>query len=769
MKGFISGYKFLCEIIATISVNPIRKEKMLHHSKELSPMGKDDARELQMDFMKLAHEIKKQRLQHWRKLDDLLQNCFGISSSNFFAEAEKITGNQCSKSIDSMFKSLFCIQTGTSNLNFAGVAMTIALATGHMGNPKFFIGENEARTVLRKSMESIGYNNADFIPDACFDMVDGVMPEETIQLLFVSLIGALKVKYPHKKNDSQCIRNKEKAREAVESLISVNGSSVAMHAVHFSNEISKICRGLLDAQKEFAEFENFPNGISLALESFYEIPTLKNVNKGTQKTLNIDPNSKIRTIIMGKSGSGKSLLVNAIIRICMDSAAIESCFSQKRAEQLGIAHVSCTPLRLNCSALNKDAFNDSSNLDLIQEAVNQLVCVTRASAHAACLEHWKELESYVIDYFKRKAKASNLLLIIEDASCLDRESEEALMKRICDMENTECANLHILITTKDLNKLRGMYIKQYDVVEIMQLELPLDEEIRKLVSKGVGELSAEKYLSILNSDMRVRRFVDCHENLISFLCYPQEEPFDFNKLLQRTIDERIEEYTNSYVTYVECKEFLTALAVGIAERRLCRGFEYRFAELSYRDIPQELVDRQFLESLSEQIDHPIIIKQHVIDNLILLCPNGNTNHYAFENPMFYYYLIADNYLQLFATQSSPNWLEKFNNMSAEDFSMIILMLVKRLCEYPLHMKGTALQEYNSGMRLLLQSIIGYVAGLNTAPELFECLSALKEITSDEQIKHNAERRVWSMLEQAYSIAYENYVQLSEGLSKSLNA
>lgn len=755
MESSIPGYRFLCEILGSISISSQQKKMLLLHSQNESPMEKDQIKVIQANFVEFARELKRKRSKLWKDLDAFLGSYYnGISTDYFFSDAE--SGH--SKSLESMFKSLLRDQAGTSNINFAGIAMTIALGVGYSQNPDFYIGSREICAILTSSMESLGYNNAEFIPDKSFAVMNDQVSEDLLQLLLLSLLGALKVKYPHKKSEAQSNKNREKAKEAVDTLIGSNHDSVILSTLRGSCEMSRICQGMEKALKDDAGKVRFPNGITLPLESFYRIPRFEMIGKSIPEILRCDSDFCIRSFVMGKVGSGKSLLTKAVVRTCLETPESRRGSYKEYAEKLGVPNKTYVPLVLNCKELTHG--KPMEILDPIEEAVEQLVRFTRTTPYASCLTHWNEFSLRVIEYYKRKAKNSTLLLIVEDLSRLDRESREILIKKLREMERTEYSRLNILVVSQHLINSQMMRFMAYNRVEIAPLTFSLEEEIRNLVNLGVGVSSAEDYLSVLNSNRYVRSFVDSPEHLVRFLSYPYEGTFDFDELLWQTIDEHIEKHFSSGVSDADCRDFLVALAVGVAENRNGACISHR-SSADYRNIPQNIVAKGNPSSLFRGISHPDVVWQHIMDHMILVCPNSGISSYSFVNPMFYCSLVADHYMQLMGTHPAPNWLDRFNRLSAEDFSSIVVMLLNRLCRITPESAGAPEEVSSYDFLLLLQSIVGYVVSRTESTELFYCLLALQDILSSERIKKTLPKSMWTMLEQVYATGYGHFVALSD--------
>lgn len=749
----VSGYQFLCEILGCIHQESVFKKTLLLRAQSGEPMYKDEAKLIQAEFAELIKDVKRTRTALVSQLDSILSSYYGESKTldfiKYFNEKDGIIR-------------LFLNQTGTTS--HGGIAATIVAAAGYAHNSDFFIGSSEVRMILTKSMECLGYNNADFIPDECFKLREGgYFDPDTTQLLLLSLYGALKVKYPHKSRaEDQPKKRLEEARRAVDILINSNHESDLFSALRNSREMSHICDGMVNAMRDNAEQVVFPNNHTLSLDSFYSIPKFETIG-GTAEILRRDYNFYIRSLVVGKLGSGKSLLTKAIVRTSLEPAELRTGRYQEYAEKLGLSQNQYLPLVLNCRELPLDA--DFENIDLIEEAVLQLMRLTRTSKYASCLTHWNEFSAQVIDYYRHRAKNSSLLFIIEDLSWLNRNTCDAFLKKLRSMEEHDYSHLHILVISQKLINSQMNRFAKYNQVEIAPLTSSLEREIETLVSLGVGDSKADDYLKLINNNRCVRVFVDSPKHLIKLLCYQFEEPFDLNNLLRQTIDEQLEQHNCPDITDVDCREFLTALAVDVAESKRVSHFSRRNPAADFQNIPRNIVDRGDSKYLNGKLSQPGVVWQYIMDNMILVCPGSKISSYAFVNQLFYCSLVVDYYLSLIGSHPAVNWLDHFNRLSAEDFSIIIVMLLERLCQASVAdtMAPTDVSAYD--MLLLVQSIIAYVISRTDPTELYSCLLALNDILTNEQLKNSfymsRQMALWGVLEQVYINSYRKFEHLSE--------
>lgn len=755
----IPGYQFLCDILGKIHQPSQMKNTLLLRSQGEEPMNKEETRAIQSEFTELIRGVKEARPDLRRTLNRFMLDQYynaqtGIDSEAFFSGFNNL---------DSMYTGLFCQQSGTTNLS--GIAMTIVLAAGYSQNPDFYVGSYEVREILSKCMECLGYLNTDFIPDSCFELrEDGCLDIHTSQLLLLSLYGALKTKYPHKiTEDAQRMKNLQKARETIDSLLNSDHNVPIFLALRTSSEMTRICDGMQEALRESTERVRFPNDRELPLTGFYSIPTFETIGPSVTEILRRDYNSSVRSMVIGGLGSGKSLLVNAVARTCMEPAELRKGAIRAFAETLGLQNNHYFPLILNCRKLLPNT--DIRQMDLIEEGVRQLMKLTSASRHHECLAHWNDFAPRIVAHFKQRAKNSKLILIVEDLSCLDRSGCDILLQKLQYMEREEYPRLHILIVTQRLLNSQMARFQHYNRVEIAPLTGSLETEIRKLVSLGVGSADSEYYLQLMESNRHVRAFVDSPRHLVKLLCHCADDIFDLNQLLQSTIEEQLEQESGSEVTEDDCREFLTALAVSVAESKKRTGFSRSIHPLEYYAIPKNVVDRGCIQRVNERILQPGAVWQHVMDHMILVCPANAIGSYAFINHNVYCSLVADHYISLMGLRPYTNWLDRFNRVSAEDFSVIIVLMLQRLCmESAGDLTGPAeISPYD--MLLLIQSTAGYILSRTEPADIYSCLLALMDVLSNNQIRrsfsYSNRENLWDTLVHVYDHCCRCYRNLSD--------
>lgn len=758
MDIYIKGYCFLCRILSIIYKDEQRKQELFQYSQNGTAMSREKAEKIREEFVAFAHELNIRRHDLWKSLDGIWGQTFWrqnnnntyLSTKEFFDDIRDTDAQNINNTIKFMFNNLLCNQKGTSNAPLAGIAMTIVLAAGYTQNQTFYIGSYEIRKILNISMECLGYDNAEFLPKRYYTITNGYMMDDMLQLLLVVLYGALKVNIPHKKNMTQVELNRQNAQNTVDDLIKLSCDSEVISALSKSRDVAKICKEMTAALREYAEDAEFPDAKKLPLNTFYEIPKFEPIGNSVAEILRCDYNASVRSLVLGKMGSGKSLLTKAVIQACLPP------YNEEYATVLGLDSRRYFPLVLNCRKLSSEE-HTLNDIDVIKEAVFQLYSLTQRSRHYSGVQHWADFSDCIFEYYQDKAENAEILLIVEDIARLDRMSREVLLRKLRTAENSR---LNILVVTQQLITSQMSMFSHYNQAEIVPLCFSLPEKIRKFVDLGIGKLSTDEYLTLLNNNRHIRAFVDRPKHLILLLCYDFCEQFNWDELLTHFIEQTIEEnITDHYPQDVKdtgCQEFLPFLAAEIAENSKTNF------HTSYSKIPQNILEKKnFFKDDPNRFNGVNVIWQYILENMILIYPDRGISNYTFANPILYHSLIAEYYWEIFfKAETYQNWLIRFNRLLAEDFSTVIVILLRRLA------KENVFENYKfeEVLLTLFQSVAGYSISRSDSTELFFCLLALQDILTDEHLKR-IPKRLLDILQDTYAIGHSKFKALSDDVTR----
>lgn len=710
-------------------------------------MTKEEALQIQRQLYELANEVRKKRESDWQALNQFLD----LDKTDLFNDAKNY--DKASKRLNNKFNSLLVDQSSSIPYEI-DIAIAITLAAGLPNHSGFYVGKEEVRTIVAKSMDALGYISADFLPDECFEITNQGLSTDMQHLLVLSLVGALKYLLPHQARNAK--PNQISALRTLDELIESKPDFPAFAALRNCIQMRTICDGLNAVQKEQAQYVRFFDHEPLDITDFYQIPRFETVGRATAEILRCDWNFGIRSLVIGKTGSGKSLLTQAIVRTCMEPAQDRSDAYEAYAKQLGLDQNHYLPLILHCADLPEH--EDLRPLDLIETAVEQLVQQTRLTTNADRLAHWHAFKSEIMAYYKRHARRMALLFIVEDLSVLSGSRYAAFMDNLQEMLKGDYGCMHVLITSQylpasQLNRLDG-FLR----VDLSPLTDAMESQLTALAALGVCRGDAAVYRDLVERNRFFQRFVDTPRHLVKLLYADCQDCMGLDKLVMDTIEEYLGRCTCTQIDAEACRELLTWLAVSIAENRGSSRAFYGRRRVRCNAIPTNIVD----SGVQADLQNGMNIWQYILNHNVLLCPGSGINSYTFINPLFYHSLVVDHYISLLEQPEATHWLERFNRLSSDDFSVVSVMLLGRVCRYG----QTEERSIPRGqMLLMLQAMVGYIMSRVKPGEMYDCLLALDDILFNDCLRENFlslyPASFWEMLERVYKVCYDLYPQLSD--------
>ena len=758
------GFRFLCTIFRILYRTAEKKMSLLSFAEEGMPLSKEQTSSLLEDWVSFSCKAghQKERTQ-W--LEELLQQYYGaeIRAASYFYDIDNFLSADSEKKLKNKFWNIFVSQNGPLPDTLAGIAMTLTLAMGYQGDRQFFLGWREARQILTRSLFVLGISHAEFLPDSCFAFAHGQPPEDFAQLFFLSLFGALKSVYPHKQAQKQS--NIEAGRRAIDQFLFESAPTVLVESLKRVEEAAAICSDMWKALREVCEEVCFPNGKRLKLKEFYTVPRFEPIERSIQSILACDKGFMIRSMVAGSQGCGKTMLTKAVVCACQagefsDDAGVYESYALK----LGMERCRYLPLPLACDRIGSDVSFETA--DLIDIALEQLVQLVRATPYRGCLEHWSEYHAMILEYCRQKARDASLLLIIDEFSALSSKDYDSFLARLRTFGTELFPRLHVLLTTERLSRFLMHQFDGYNKAEITPLsENPL-RTIGSLCRLGVAQRSFETYQTLFEQNRYVVEYVNSPAHLVKLISYPFEGSFEIDPLLELTMEEQLEQHSGASVQTCDCREFLTILAVSIAEKK---GVRQGRTHIDSQSIPMNITSKKYLDQLRDSFENPELVWQFIRDHMILICPGSSINSFMFRNRLFYYSLVADYYLELLSQKGASAFLDRFNYLSSEDFSYLIVMLVKRLCRRDGYEDNLAqpIEEYD--VKLLVQSIAAYIISRDDPTDMYQCLTALEDLVFDDNVRraftHGGEdsrrKRLFFILQRSYAECYRRYGELAE--------
>ncbi len=767
MAESINGFKFLCDILSTITVPSDLKAEYRAHCISGDPLPKNQVNLLCRDFADFAGGLWTQRQAQIQSLSSLLCQHFGADADarDFFTEAYRQAGTTSwQKAPDSklynVFESLFYKRKSIRNSMLSGIVLAITVGVGYQQNPKFHIGSTDALSILSRTFDMLGWPSADFLPDSEFDLNQSQLPESTQKLLALSLFSVLKYLFPHKAGQEQA--NLDHGTAAINQLVEDHASDKIFCAIRTSREAQAICNGIVQAMQDELSTVAFPNGTVLNLSDFYNIPNFELLDRSSSaEILRCDDNHMIRTMVLGSSGSGKSLLCSAIALTCLESSHRRNSRLSSYAAQLGLDSHCYLPLLIRCRDIH-NLQEITKGDDLLELALDQMVHRTRNSCYASCLSHLEDYRSAVLTYLRQRARHSSLLLMVEDFSILASQLAEVFYERLRDLSQNKNPYMHVVITAQRMSNAWMHRFCVYNRVEIASLPGNMEDQIRLLANCGIGDGDLVQYQQRMHEDRFLSEFVSTPAHLVRFLCHSCDDEFDMDLILQQTIDEQMNMHSNG-----EHREFLTALAVLVTENKILR---HHAINANRQSIPKNITHKADLQQqFGKIVDNPDAVWQYIQDQRLLITLSSGINSYMFSNRLFYCSLAADHYLTLLESDAPENWLDRLNHIVSADFSTIIVLLLKRLCRYEDRSASlpSAFSRYN--IQLMVQAVTAYVMMQEQLRDLYECLCALDDILFCEQLfcAFTDDRRdshrlwLWRLLQRVYVNGYHRYRELTD--------
>lgn len=767
-----SGFCYLCSILGEIYQEEHYKKLFQEHAKSGAPMSKEHVHEIIGHLTTLAHKLEHQNEERGNMLTDVLNRYHAVN------DEQVNTDLLCGKKVflENAFIGLFIKQKSARNDVFAGLAWVIAMAAGVTEGP-FYVGSNELRRLLRRSLGCIGFQGIDFVPEHFFSIPENDKRSDTpddkrddtsdnkfddlLKLLVLSLYGSMKTKLPYKNPEMQRKINYQRSHESILNLIRDNPDSEFLSGVEYAGEAAKICGGIRNCIRELTRTELLPDQTSLNVEKFYTLPLFEPEEAKSccsRYFMQKDLGGGVRSMVIGDRRSGKTLLAKVTAHICLEDLEKQSAFSGFCAEQMGLGNTRYEVLMLDCARLSRDFHENGQNL--IAEALDQMVHQAMKTRYAGQLLHWNDHRSQVLSYYTYLAEQSEVLLIVENLSSLKNKELEMIVSCLEAYDRTGCGQLskiNLLITTRRLPRSVLNRFSGYNRVQIASL--PVEQTVRKLVEAGVGCHDAQWYMKLNDDDWMLQEFLKASpEHLIRLLCEFDGQKLDMDVLIRQSIQEHLEQASSCTASAEDCEALLTDLAVALVEKHDLGRYQEISPCGSRSKFRKNCINAACLREIwgsSEAAG----VWQHIQEQQLLLS-HGPISSYQFSCRLFACSLVADRYLELLRTGARVNWLERFQRIHAEDMAVIARMVTSRIfcCESGLLDISQNNRSYD--LQLFLQSLAAYTVSLRTLSEVFQMLRTLSDILDDSRMEAGFRdcnmTHMWNMLKRVYWERYDCY-------------
>lgn len=712
----MQSFEFICDILSIISNNRDKREIYRKYRNSGERFDNRIKEILVTDWAALARQVLHDNAEQKEEMINYYQR---ISSNRIDLRTEYMRKyeedvieqfNNCGerKTLSNTFNNIVVNQKGSRPYFLFGFSATIALAVGDYSDSNFYIGIEEAKDLLFKAMEALGYINVECIPDRCF-----CEDANLKYLLFAALYHSLLVMLPYHEDHRD--KNYTVGRSIIEKVINDNADSKLFDAIKRATESDTIIRILWEAQDELCKVDEIFERRELPLEDFYCVPSLIGA-VDNYKLLNCDIHFRVRAFVEGKEGSGKSCLAKAITLACRGELS-NPALVNRISDEIGSVGKTFIPILLDSTKLNNE---DIKSEGILSCALNQMYTkaqkIGNKDVHNT-LRHFRECKENIMQYCERKAYAEELLLLVDGISQMEKTCLQALIKNLDGL----CAifsNLHVVIFSKKLKQSEMRMLQSYNVFFIDEFNYTSEIFVNICNDMNIDSANMEHSL---NDDKILRKFIDTPRRFFRYLENNYEK--DFQTLISICIDEEIDNKCNYDVPGHMCKEFLTRLAVEALDKR--NGVD----ELV---IPEKIINRDFLCKIEDTVDNPAEIWEFVQKKSILIERSKHINSFQFSNEFYFYSVMTDYYIDVMEKCSKKECsgilMDGFSKLSATEFAIIIMMIFYRISYGKDSLLCVNVSEEN--LELLFKAITGSLLSYIDNSDVENSLWALNRMLND---------------------------------------
>lgn len=713
----MQGFEFICDILSIIS-NDRDKREIYRKYRDSGERFDNRMKEILVkDWAALARKVlydnadlKEEMINYYQRISLDKINVRTEDMQKYEEDViEQFNNSGKRKTLSNTFNSIVVNQKGSRPYFLFGFSATIVIAVGNYSDLNFYIGIEEAKDLLFKAMEVLGYINVECVPDSCFY-------EETNlrYLLFVALYHSLLVMLPYHENHRD--NNYSTGRSIVEKVIKSDGDSKLFNAIKRATEADTIIRILWEVQDELCKVDKIFENRELPLEDFYSVPSLSG-NVNSYKLLSCDIHFRVRSFVEGKEGSGKSCLAKAITLACRQKFT-DPLLANAISDEIGLVGKAFIPALLDCTQLDVGEIRTEGILSC---ALNQMYLNAkqiRDKNARDTLRHFRECKENIIQYCERKASAEELLLLVDGISKVEKDCLQALVNNL----DSLCAsfpNLHIILFSSRLKQSEMRMLPKYNIFYLDDFKYV--PESFAIICDNVNANSMEIEQSLKN-DRILQQFIDTPRRFFRYLERGNER--NFLSMISACIDEELDNKCDYEVPKHMCKKFLTYLAIDAIDKRNSNS------ELI---IPEKLIDADFFCKLSNTVDNPAEIWALIQKKSILIERSKHINSFQFSNQLYFYSVMSDYYIDILEKcgerECSGILLNGFSKLSAREFSIIVMMIFYRLSYGKDSLLCVNASEEN--LELLFKAIIGISFSYINNSDVENCLWALNKILNDD--------------------------------------
>lgn len=712
----MQGFEFICDILSIISNNRDKREIYIKCRDTGERFDNRMKEILVRDWATLARkvlqdnaDVKEKMINYYQRISSDKIN-MRIEDMQKYEEdvIEQYYNSGERKTLSNTFNNIVVNQKGSRPYFLFGFSATIVIAVGNYSDLNFYIGIEEAKDLLFKAMEVLGYINVECIPDSCFYEDTNLR-----YLLFVALYHSLLVMLPYHENHRN--NNYNIGRNIVEKVINSDVDSKLFHAIKRATEADTIIRILWEAQDELCKVDEIFESRALSLEDFYSVPSLSG-KVNNYKLLSCDIHFRVRSFVEGKEGSGKSCLAKAITLACRQKFT-DPLLANAISDEIGLAGKAFVPILMDCTRLDVGEIRTEG---IFSCALNQMYLNAQQIGDKNIydtLKHFRECKENIMQYCERKASAEELLLLVDGVSKIEKDCLQALVKNLDGL----CAlfpNLHIILFSSRLKQSEMRMLPKYNVFYIDDFKYVPELFENICDNMNANSIDIERSLT---EDRLLQQFIDTPRRFFRYLERNAER--DFFALISACIDEEIDNKCQYEVPKHMCKEFLTCLAIEALNKR--NG-------LTELVIPEKLIDGDFFCKLSDTVDNPVEVWALIQKKSVLLERSKHINSFQFSNQLYFYSVMSDYYIDILEKCSEKDCsgilLDGFSKLSAREFSVIVMMIFYRISYGKDSLLCVNISEEN--LELFFKVITGVIFSYIDNSDVENCLWALNKILNN---------------------------------------
>lgn len=711
----VKGFEFICEILSIITSNPEKREKYKAFSRSGQSFSNGDKDILVHDWSMLAKQVID---NNSNEIDDLLDYYWRIAAddkqefmSKYIEDVRIFNRSGGRTALSNAFNNILVNGRGAVPYFFWGISMTIVLAAGKYHDDVFYIGLEETKEILFKTMELFGYENISCIPD------DSFLDDKNLKkLLLFSLFHSFMVVFPYHRNHKE--GNYETGRKLIKQVVDSNSESCLFLAIKGASEAGQIIDLLWEAQDKKCQYGDDFEWEQLNIEQFYTVPSVE--GRDGFGLLSCDSHFRIRAFVEGKTGSGKSCMAKAITLLCRNKLCDLELVTELKTK-LGLKGHTYLPMIVKCQDL---LLADIKDYSLTECAMNQMynTAVTvfaDNTSYRSILRHYRECQEYVLKYIERKALGEELLLIVDDYSKIGKEIIGTFMSKL-DASCKHYPNLHIILLTNRLKPSERRRFIGYNSYKLIN-----DGYVEDLFEK-IKDYIPDQSITFesIKADKVTAEFVDTPRRFCRFV----NSSFDKSifSVLSEEIDMEIERKCSYEIDSQSCKEFMKLLAYETLNRR--------GSSKDYPIIPGNMVNSRLLNQMPMGGEIATIVWNIIQKKLILIEQSSSVNSYEFNNILFFENLLVDYLIEFLENESGIEcyglMMNVLSKLSGVEFSHVILNIVNRISNYDRYM-STDISEDN--LNMLMKTIAGIAFSFEEYEDREACLWALNNIVSNTNL------------------------------------